>query len=135
MKQKAKERYWLGLIVGLLLITAGIPARAIFTDQPRVALFIIVAGAALIVTSMTGIYLRSRGGEAEDPDERDKRMRRAALSDSWIITFWLAMVLLCIDFTGTIELQATEVLMAIFYCMGISAAFFGWKYREMGDVE
>jgi hypothetical protein len=135
MKQNKRGRYWPGLITGLLLITAAIPARAVFTDQPWIALFIIVAGAALIVTSMTGIYLKSRRGEAEDPDERDKKIRRAAFSDSWIITFWLAMVLLCIDFAGIIELQATEVLVGIFYCMGISAAFFGWKYRERGDVE
>ncbi|QSZ67254.1 hypothetical protein RJ40_06935 [Methanofollis aquaemaris] len=135
MKQKRKENYWLGLVAGLLLITAAIPARAVFTDQPRIALFIIVAGAALIITSMTGIYLRSRKEEAEDPDERDKKIRRAAFSDSWIITFWFATVLLCIDFTGIVELQTTDVLMAIFYAMGISATFFGWKYREKGDAE
>lgn len=135
MKQKKRENYWFGLVAGLLLITAGIPARTILTDRPQIALLVIVAGAALIVMSMTGIYLRSQKEEAEDPDERDKKIQRAAFSDSWIVTFWLAMVLLCINFTGIIELQATEVLMAIFYSMGISAAFFRLKYREKGDVE
>ncbi|QYZ79217.1 hypothetical protein E2N92_07095 [Methanofollis formosanus] len=135
MKQKRRVNPWIGLVAGLLLITAAIPAGTVFTDQPRIALFIIVAGVALIVTSMTGIYLRSRKEDAEDPDERDRKIQRATFSDSWIITFWLALILLCIDFTGIIELQATAVLVAILYTMGISATFFRWKHSEKGDVE
>jgi len=135
MKQKKRDHYWPGLIAGLLLVAAGIPARAALTDRPQIALLIIAAGAALIVTSMTGIYLRSQKKEAEDPDERDRKIQRAAFSDSWIVTFWLVLLLTGIYVTGIVELRTTDILTVIFLGMGISAAYFRWKHENRGDVE
>jgi hypothetical protein len=134
MKRKRKENYWLRPVAGLLLLASGIPALTLFRDRPGIALLIIVAGVTLIVTGVAGIF-ESWRVQPEDPDERDRKIQRAAYSDSWMVMFWFVIVLLGIDFAGIVELQTTDVLMVMFLGMGISAVYFRWKHESRGDVE
>lgn len=135
MKQNQNTPYWASLLAGLLLLSAGSLAPALFRDQEKIILFIIVAGSALTVTSLAGIVIRSRRKTIEEPDERDRKIEQAARSKSWILTFCLIIVLLFIDFVGILDLAVSDVLQAVFLMMGISAAGFMWWYTQGGALE
>ncbi|MDD3623091.1 MAG: hypothetical protein PHQ81_11885 [Methanofollis sp.] len=135
MKQHSKKKCWAGLLAGLVFLSVGCVAPLFARDQERIVLFLIVAGSALIVTSLTGLILSSQRKTAEEPDERDQKLLRAARSKSWTMTFCLIIVLFLIEFTGILHLGGTEVLMAVFLMMGISATGFTWLYTQRGDTE
>ena len=98
--------------------------------NPWVPILLIPFGVLLAVGAAME---RVQNDEGPPDDERFRKMRTFARSYAWQTSFVVLMLLLLLDFTGTIRLNGREVLVTLFLFMGIRASAIGRHLFRKGD--
>ncbi|AKB78807.1 hypothetical protein MSHOH_2324 [Methanosarcina horonobensis HB-1 = JCM 15518] len=120
------------LILGLIIMLAGMFSAAFLEVNASVSILLIVMGMVILV--MTAFRLFSQG-DLPDRDERTKKLAAYGITYSWLLTLVLIMVLYWAELLDLAEFTAEATLGILLFVMVISANVFRWYFMQKGDVE
>ncbi|WP_440948395.1 hypothetical protein ACSAZL_09280 [Methanosarcina sp. T3] len=120
------------LILGIIIMLAGIISAAFLEVEASVSIILISMGLVIFVITAFRLFRR---GDLPDRDERTKKLASYGITYSWLLTLVLITVLYWVEFFEVAELSAETVLGILLFFMIISANVFRWYFMQKGDVE
>ncbi|TRZ68023.1 MAG: hypothetical protein D4Q77_02070 [Methanothrix sp.] len=129
---KWKTKYLLCIILGALLVLAGLVYPVVEIDGETFSIPLVTMG--LVVIALIAIRYWRLGGEIES-DERTKKIGGYSIAYSWFLTLFLALFLFWVDYLHLLTLSVQDVLGATILVMTISSMIFKWYLFRKGDVE
>jgi len=120
------------LVLGIIIMLAGILSAALHIFETSVSLFLINMGLIIFVLTAFRLF---RQGDLPDRDERTKKLAAYGITYSWLLTLVLIAVLYWVDYFKLVELTTGGVLGILLIFMSISANVFRWYFMQKGDVE
>jgi len=120
------------LILGIIIMLAGILSAAFLEVEASVSIILISMG--LVIFVMTAFRLFRRG-DLPDRDERTKKLAAYGITYSWLLTLILITVLYWVEFFKLAEFTAEAILGILLFFMVISANVFRWYFMQKGDIE
>lgn len=127
-----KKEYKHRLILGILLMFAGMLSVAFLRVDPRISIFLVVMGTVIFLMVAFRLF---RHGDLPDKDERTKKLASYGIVYSWLLTLVLITVLYWVALLGLVEFTAEIILGILLFFMIISANIFRWYFMRKGDVE
>lgn len=130
--ENVKKEYRYKLVLGLILVLAGMLSAAFLKVDASVSTFLIIMGLVIFVITAFRLF---RQGDLPDRDERTKKLAAYGITYSWLLTLVLITVLYWVEFLGLVEFTAEVILGILLFVMIISANVFRWYFMRKGDIE
>lgn len=116
---------------GVCILAGTAVARALPGLNPWIPILLIPFGILLVAGA---VMERMKIDEGPPDDERFRKILAFERSYAWQVSFGALMFLLLLDLTGAARLSGREVLVSLFFIMGISASAAEWHLLRKGDV-
>lgn len=124
------NRWTIAWAISAIIIVAGVFAN-IFATKDINSQFLISFGVTFFIVMMFAYMKRKNLGK---PDERDKKIAKAAMAYSWYFTYVFIALLILIDVMGLTKPSVQAVLGLVFFFMLISQFALRTYYGYRGDA-
>ncbi|HOB18275.1 MAG TPA: hypothetical protein PKK74_06245 [Candidatus Methanoculleus thermohydrogenotrophicum] len=116
---------------GACILTGIVAALALSGLNLWIPILLIPFGILLVAGA---VVERMKTDEGLPDDGRFRKILAFERSYAWQVSFGALMFLLLLDLTGAARLSGREVLVSLFFIMGISASAAEWHLLRKGDV-